>query len=199
MRHALAPLGLGELLSRRSQRYVCVERGLDDALLDATLTTCPHCGRVGALIGHGMLTGYDERSSERVVRGRRLFCSNRHRRRGCGRTLSVLLASTIKRFSVRAGTLSRLLVRVVAGASPKAAWECVGHGALSLRTGHRLWRRVLAAQAHWRSVLSTICRAPACDDPRPMAQTLAHLRAAVGDAHSVLAGFQTVGRCHVFG
>jgi hypothetical protein len=31
----------------------------------------------GTLIGHGLLRGYAERSSEVVVRGRRVFCSNR--------------------------------------------------------------------------------------------------------------------------
>lgn len=185
-------------MSRRPQRYVHDEHGLDEALLDAKLTACPHCGHVGALIGHGLLVGYDEGSSERATRGRRLFCSNRRRHRGCGRTLSVLLGSTIKHFTVRACTLSRLLVRVVAGASPKAAWEHESRGAFTLRTGHRLWRRLLAAQAHWRSVLSHVCCAPSCDDQRPMAQTLAHLRAAVGDVECVLAGFQVVGHSHLF-
>jgi MSHA biogenesis protein MshM len=39
-----------------------------------------------------LLRGYAERASELVFRGRRVFCSNRGQRLGCGRTFSVLLS-----------------------------------------------------------------------------------------------------------
>jgi hypothetical protein len=77
---------------------------------------CPHCKVVGALIRQGYLRGYDESSSQRkTVRARRIFCSNRQARRGCGRTLSVWCADKIRRLSLTTGTSWRFLHRAVAG------------------------------------------------------------------------------------
>jgi len=50
--------------------------------------SCPHCRAVDNLNRHGFLRGYAEEGSDRVVRCWRIFCSNRGRRRGCGRTHS---------------------------------------------------------------------------------------------------------------
>ena len=72
-------------------------------------------GQIRPLIGHGFRRGYAERGSEVEVRGRRFFCSNRHRRPGCGRTFSVLLAAVVSRFVVRAVTLFRFVEFVVSG------------------------------------------------------------------------------------
>src|SRR5437762_72832 len=75
-------------------------------------TPCPHCKVVGALIRHGFLHGFDDRSPQRTtVRARRIFCSNRNARRGCGRTVSVWIADKIRRLSLTTGTLWRFLKR----------------------------------------------------------------------------------------
>jgi hypothetical protein len=77
-------------------------------LFGLKLTPCSHCRQTGALIGHGLLRGYAERSSDVVVRGRRIFCSNRDQRPGCGRTFSVLLSTVPSGFMVRTLTLFAL-------------------------------------------------------------------------------------------
>ena len=67
-------------------------------------TPCPHCKVVGTLIRHGFLYGFDESNPQRkTVRARRIFCSNRHARRGCGRTFSVWFADKIRRLSLTTG------------------------------------------------------------------------------------------------
>ena len=53
---------------------------------------CPWCRAVGCLIRHGFLRGYGAAAAERVQRGWRVFCSNRGRKQGCGRTFAILLA-----------------------------------------------------------------------------------------------------------
>ena len=68
-------------------------------------TPCPHCRAVGTLNRHGTLTGYDDTGPGRAVRGRRAFCSNRGRRPGCGRTVTVWAAGTIRRLSLTARTV----------------------------------------------------------------------------------------------
>lgn len=163
---------------------------LDEALLNAKLTPCPHCRRTGMLIGHGMLWGYAERACETVVRGRRLVCSKRGRRMGCGRTFSVRISSVIARFTVRTHTLSRMLTAVVKGSSLKAFWERELPFGLCLRSGYRLWHRLLAAHSLLRTALHSKAPVPPTDDSRPFAQLLAHLHSVLGTSDCVLGAFQ---------
>ena len=80
--------GRGPIVS--DERWFCRDEAEWAAIVERLkLTPCPHCRTVGTLIRHGVLTGFDDSSSRRTVRARRIFCSNRHRRCGCGRTVSV--------------------------------------------------------------------------------------------------------------
>jgi hypothetical protein len=181
------------------RRFVRDLHALDEALLQAKQEACPHCHRTGMVVGHGMLMGYAEHGGDRAVRGRRLLCSARFRRSGCGRTFSVLVATVIASFTVRAPTLSRLLEAVVGGLCRKAAWEKAARSGLSLRSGYRLWARLCAAQSHVRTTLCTVGPPPASTDTRPIAQMLTHLRHALGVTECVLTRFQLVFQRGVFG
>jgi hypothetical protein len=182
------PLRLAMALSP-PRRFVRDRQGLDDALAQAKQISCPHCHRTGMIVGHGLLMGYAERSSDREVRGRRLLCSGRLRRSGCGRTFSVLISTMMAGFAVRTRSLSGLLEAVVGGCCLKAAWEKVGTG-LSLRSGYRLWARLMAAQSHVRTMLCAVGPPPASTDARPVAQMLAHLRQVLGSSECVLGSLQ---------
>lgn len=176
-------------------RFVRDRQALDEILVNAKQTECPHCHRAGMLVGHGLLSGYAERGGDREVRGRRLLCSARFRRSGCGRTISVLLATVVAGFTVRTPTISAFLESVVAGLSRKAAWEraqapASGAPGLSLRSGYRLWDRLVAAQSRIRTALCRRAPPPATTDARPIAQMLAHLRATFTAAGCFLAPFQ---------
>jgi hypothetical protein len=185
-------------------RFVRDRHVLDELLTHARQMACPHCHRQGTLVGHGLLTGYAERGGEREVRGRRLLCSGRASVQGCGRTFSVLLATVIARFTARTETISALLEQVAFGFSRKAAWERM-HSAddeasgLSLRSGYRLWDRLLSAQSGIRAALFDRTAQPAVSDARPIAQMLAHLHHAFGDGGCVLAAFQLAMQRGLFG
>jgi hypothetical protein len=153
---------------------------------------CPHCKAVGTLIRHGFLRGYDERDSQRkTIRARRVFCSNRHRRRGCGRTFSVWNADKIRRLSLTAHAVWRFLRRAVAG-SIAAASRFVADCRRSDRTWQRIWKRFDLGQSKLRTALSACCPPP--DQPaesrRPATQVLAHLQAAFPEADCPIADFQ---------
>jgi hypothetical protein len=153
---------------------------------------CPHCKAVGTLIRHGFLRGYDERDSQRkTIRARRVFCSNRHRRRGCGRTFSVWNAHKIRRLSLTAHAVWRFLQRAVAG-SIAAASRFVADCRRSDRTWQRIWKRFDLGQSKLRTALSACCPPP--DQPaesrRPATQVLAHLQAAFPEADCPIADFQ---------
>jgi len=157
-------------------------------------TPCPHCKAVGTLIRHGFLRGYDEGDSQRkTIRARRIFCSNRNRRRGCGRTFSVWVADKIRRLSLTTHALWRFLQNAVAG-SLAAAVCAVADCRRSDRTWQRIWKRFHLGQCQIRTALSAWRpppELPAEPARRPAAaQVLAHLQAAFSDADCPIATFQ---------
>jgi hypothetical protein len=154
------------------------------------LTACPHCKEVGHLIRHGALQGFDE-SGRIVLRARRVFCSRRNRRRGCGRTFSVWLADRIKRLKVTTRRLWTFLQQAVAGTIEVAIRALDSR--LSDRTWQRIWARFNVAQTNVRTALANRCPLP--DGPlkpsrRPAALVLAHLQAAFSPAECPIAAFQ---------
>jgi hypothetical protein len=153
---------------------------------------CPHCKAVGTLIRHGCLRGYDEGFPQRkTVRARRIFCSNRQARRGCGRTVSVWIADRIRRLSLTTCTLWRFLQGAVAGGIFAAIRVANCH--LSDRTWQRIWKRFGLGQSKIRTALSGLCPPPllpAEPGHKPAAHVLAHLRAAFPDADCPITAFQ---------
>ena len=158
------------------------------------LTPCPHCHVVGALIRHGSLFAFDDSSPQRkTLRARRVFCSNRNRRPGCGRTTSVWLADKIRRISVTTHSLWRFLQRAAAGSI--AAAIRATNSQRSERAWQRLWRRVYLGQSKIRTALFSRCPAPQPPNHPTYAAThtahvLAHLRAAFPTADCPIAAFQ---------
>ena len=180
------------------ERWVC--RGADEwnALVERLKQIpCPHCKVVGTLIRHGFLYGFDDSGSRgKTLRARRIFCSNRQARPGCGHTFSVWCADKIRRLSLTTRAVWRFLKDAVAG-SMAAAFRAVADCRRSDRTWQRLWKRFDLGQSKIRTALSGRCPPPklpaalpvqtAC---RPAAQVLAHLQAAFPNTDCPIAAFQ---------
>jgi hypothetical protein len=182
----MALVGAARWFYRSDQEWTAIAERLKQ-------TPCPHCQVVGTLLRHGFLYGFDDQSPrQRTPRARRVFCSNRQARPGCGRTFSVWLADKIRRLSLTTGGLWRFLRRAAADGIGAAVRAASGH--LSDRTWQRIWKRFALAQSQIRTALWGRCpppELPAADDAhRPAAQVLAHLRAAFPDAHCPVAAFQ---------
>lgn len=173
------------------QRWFCRSDAEWNALAERLKRTpCPHCQVVGMLIRHGFLYGFDDRSPQRrTLRARRVLCSNRQARRGCGRTFSVWLADKIRRLSLTTGGLGRFLYRAVGDGILAAIRASSGH--LSDRTWLRIWKRFQLAQSPIRTALSGRCPPPELPaEPRPAAHVLAHLQAAFPNDPCPIAAFQ---------
>ena len=158
------------------------------------LTPCPHCKTIGTLNRHGSLVGYDDRSPpQKTLRARRVFCSNRGRRPGCGRTFSIWLDRVIRRSSLSTPTLLAFLKHAVShglAAAIRAA-PC----SRSPRTWQRIGKRFHLAQSRIRTAL--LNRGPPPELPassRPAAQVLAHLHATFPHAPCPIAAFQQATR-----
>jgi len=160
------------------------------------LTPCPHCRTVGTLIRHGVLTGFDDQGPRPTLRARRLFCSNRHRRTGCGRTVSVWFAEKIRRLSLTTRTLWDFLQRVVQTSLAAAIRQT--NCPRSDRTCRRIWSRFQRHQSAIRTAL--LNRGPPPQStPTPssrptQAQVLAHLQSQFSKAHCPIAAFQQANR-----
>ena len=150
---------------------------------------CPHCAMIGHLNRHGFLRGYAQEGHERIVRGRRFFCCNRGRRRGCGHTFSVLFAHLLRHLIVQTGRLWAFLLAICAGLSVQASCE-KNLSAFALQTGYRLWKRFLRSQTHLRTRLSRICAPPSSSAKKSFIHVIHHLRTAFPGARCPLAAFQ---------
>ncbi len=161
--------------TNKGRKYVSTEFDLHQYHLFVHSEACPCCGRVGFLISHGFLWGYSDLDSSSVVRGRRFFCSNRYRRRGCGGTFSVFLSDVLVGFIVRTFTFFRFLFGIFNGLSVKAAWERVAPS-FSLQSGYRLLSRFRNAQIRIRGLLCRLHPPPDCPSSYPLFQLFVHLR-----------------------
>lgn len=155
-------------------------------------TACPHCQRVGTLNRHGSLFGYDDTSPRTTLRARRIFCSNRGRRPGCGRTVSVWMSHIIRRSSLTSRTLLAFLQHTVVHGLVDAIQTVNTHR--SVRTWHRIGKRFHLAQSRIRTALRE--RGPPPPESfegarRPdIAHVLAHLRVTFPNTDCPIAAFQ---------
>jgi hypothetical protein len=139
---------------------------------------CPHCKQIGSLIRHGFLRGYDPMHLRgKTVRARRVFCNNRNRSTGCGRTFSVWTADKIKRLFLTADCLWEFLQQAVLTGNKRQSFQSL-ESRLSDSAPYRIWKRFHQAQSAIRTALNTLCKPPKIASKQPAELTLAHLLAA---------------------
>ncbi|MCA9179350.1 MAG: hypothetical protein KDB14_33060 [Planctomycetales bacterium] len=162
----------------------------EQVLSQLKLTPCPHCKQVGRLIRHGFLRGYDDQHPRRkTVRAQRVFCSNRNRAGGCGRTFSVWWADKVARLFLTAESLWTFLVNSVATGNKRQAFRELNSG-LSESAPYRIWKRFREAQSAIRTALAGLCEPPKLASQQAAEHTLAHLKAAFGDHFCPPVAFQ---------
>ena len=151
---------------------------------------CPHCSCGGSLNRHSFLFGNDHVVVGACrVRGQRVFCCNRGRRGGCGRSFSVFLAEVLPRHSVGASILWGLLRLLMAGVSLKAATESM-RAPFALETLYHLVKRLRGRLDVVRVLLFGRCKPPACSRADPVVQTAAHLGLVFENVECPVAEFQ---------
>jgi hypothetical protein len=135
-------------------RYARDGEELEALRRQAKAWRCPHCRQAGYLNGHGVLRGLSaDGTTKTAQRGRRFFCSNRGRRRGCGRTVAILGATVLKHATVRAGPFWRFVAARLGGQSIGAAFAACGEW-FSLEAAYRWWRRWRRGESAVRTVLT---------------------------------------------
>jgi len=154
------------------------------------LIQCPFCHLVSTLILHGYLRGYNETyESSKIIRGRRIFCSNRKKRNGCGRTFSLLLSFIIKKFNIQSKSLWQYLKGIANGKNKKNAFKSTGLN-FSNSSIYRLYNRFKNNQTHIRIYLLKKCKPPPLPDTvNPVIQTIKHIQKAFRSSSCPIAAF----------
>jgi len=152
---------------------------------------CPHCKLIGSLILHGYLSGYDELVyGRKIIRGRRIFCSNRNRRNGCGKTFSILKSNIIKGFNITANSLWGFLNYISNGINKFESFKYINLS-FSNTTIYRLFRRFKYQQTKIRTTLSRMHLKPKTfSNKNPVVQTILHLNLAFNHHPCPISAYQ---------
>ena len=142
------------------------------------ITECPHCKSMGNLIKHGFLRGYDSQNQlAKTTRATRVFCSNRNRATGCGKTFSVWMASKIKHLFLSAESLWLFLSTASNTGNKLQAFRRLNSG-LSDSSAYHIWRRFRNSLTTIRTALVGLCEPPSIESDCPAQLTLVHLQKA---------------------
>jgi hypothetical protein len=171
--------------------FVCSLKELGRYLLGLKQMACPFCGAVETLNCHSKLYGNDPDSHQGspTQRGQRVWCSDRGRRGGCGRSFSIYLADVLPRHTVTARWLGRLLERLLAGDSTRAAFHAL-RPPFPLDTLYHLLQRLRRRLPDLRTRLCRQLKPPESHQSDPLLQTAEHLQIVLGAAASAPEAFQ---------
>jgi len=181
----------------KNRRFYKSQEDFRQIYLGLKQAACPHCKLNGYLNLHGYLRGYDEKAcAGKVIRGHRIFCSNRNKRKGCGRTFSVLALNILKKFIIRAYSLWKFLKNTARGNNKNNSLRSLNI-AFSSSSAYRLWKRFRFAQTKIRMFLLRLCCPPILTKNRqPAIQTILHLKSAFKNTSCPISAFQDYFQAH---
>lgn len=122
--------------------------------LDAQAIVCQHCERSGHLVGHGFVYRKALHGLTDTV-GKRIRCSKRYGRTGCGRTSRLYLDQRVPGLQYSAETVHAFLIALLAGSSVAAAYRQATK-ALCARHAWRWMNRLQRRLPEWRSRLANV-------------------------------------------
>jgi hypothetical protein len=154
-------------------------------------TPCPHCKRLQHLILHGPLYGYDDKDADNIiVRGHRIFCSNRNKRQGCGRTFSLLASHILKNFILSGYSFWSFLRNIALKWNKLKSFQDL-HLSFSNTTVYRLWSLFDHNQSYIRSVLFRNASPPILlREHNPLLQTIHHINTIFKEKPCPISAFQ---------
>lgn len=116
---------------------------------------CPHCQQAHQQISHGFVYKKQVRGEPYPV-GKRIFCSNRRRRTGCGRTTQLYVASVIRYLHYAGTFVIAFVLAMLKGFSVQAAYH-QATGAETPRNAYRWIHRFMNQLSVYRSLVHQPC------------------------------------------
>ncbi|VAW69377.1 hypothetical protein MNBD_GAMMA10-1251 [hydrothermal vent metagenome] len=133
---------------------------------------CVHCLKNDQFVSHGII--YKQRSGSLAEKvGKRIFCSNRYGRNGCGRTFQLYVANEIPSFRYGAAHLFIFIAALIANQTVSEAY-IKATGQTEYRNAWRWLSRLMLKLSEYRSFLKVRCDAD-FTPPRLMPSSLKHL------------------------
>lgn len=111
---------------------------------------CVHCGKAHQLVSHGFIRKKLAGGDPQAV-GKRVFCSNRHQRTGCGHTTQLYLDSTLRHVHHAGSAVVAFVLLLLAGISIALAYTQATK-AQSPRHAYRWLQRLDAQISAYRSL-----------------------------------------------
>lgn len=134
---------------------------------------CKYCRQTHQLVSHGFIRKKRVGADPQAV-GKRVFCSNRHHRTGCGRTMQLYLDSTIRYLHHAGCCVAALVLSLMAGTTIQYAYhQATGTG--TPRNAYR-WLHRLRMQA---SAFRSVPHRPPLQDAGPFAAAIRPARLAL--------------------
>lgn len=119
--------------------------------LQLQLEQCKHCQQTQQLVSHGFIRKKRNAGDPQAV-GKRVFCSNRHSRTGCGRTMQLYLDSTVRYWHHAGSAVVAFVLSLLAGISIGLAYMQAS-GAGAPRHAYRWLNRLHAQMGTYRSLI----------------------------------------------
>ena len=127
---------------------------------------CKHCGQSQQLVSHGFVRKKRAGSDPHPV-GKRVFCSDRQHRTGCGRTMQLYLDSTLRYLHHPGSAVVAFVLLLLAGLSIALAYTQATR-AQTARHAYRWWHRLHAQISVYRRLFhQPLVAQPPPPSPRP--------------------------------
>jgi hypothetical protein len=124
---------------------------------------------------HGYLRGYGEGSDCCAVRANRVYCSNKGKKKGCGKTFSQFHDGIIPGQRLKADTVWKFLSFILKGLSRAAAVLQTPSLADYPGRARRLWKQLILKLPELRANLHRVQKPPDYNGASHVIQTIAHL------------------------
>ena len=133
-----------------------IERFSSELRYQSSSLTCKQCSSQRDFVSHGYV--YRQLSiNNRIKVGKRIICSNRFGRNGCGFSFRCLLNTRIPRLKYSAIEVFTFILMLLSKLSVKNSYQ-KATGAQSERQGWRWSNRLKQSQSFYRSVISSSFR-----------------------------------------
>ena len=113
---------------------------------------CNHCKQSHQLISHGFVYKKQAVASPELVIGKRVFCSDRDGRTGCGRTMRLYLDTTVRYLHYAGCSVVAFIMLLMDGMGVQRAYR-QATGTEDPRNAYRWLNKLWAQLSHYRSLL----------------------------------------------
>lgn len=171
----------------------------DSVRFKLKLTLCPHCKKYGMMILHGYIYGLNEKR-QCVIKGRRVFCSNRNRRAGCGKTIAYRFCEYIRQSFISAQSAWKFLSNILNGSSIESSYNLLDTSyTVSLSALYLLWKKFRSRIFETRSKLADKIEITDSSLDCPIRETIYHLgKIKHAQCNNPIEAFQIVFQSSIF-